>query len=125
MTRKLRILIVEDEALVADYVADLVEEAGHEVVGIAVSGERAFEYLTKSPIDLAILDIRLKGSLTGIDVAQTTSARAIPHLFITGSGDPTTRKAAEATNPLAILQKPFSQERLVSVLREVAQDYRH
>jgi CheY-like chemotaxis protein len=123
MIRKLRILVVEDEALVADYVADLIEEAGHEVVGIAPSGERAFEYLEKHGIDLAILDIRLKGALSGIDVAQTTRTRAIPHLFITGSGDPMTRKAAEATAPLAILQKPFSQERLVSVLREVAQNH--
>jgi len=120
MTRKLRILVVEDEALVADYVTDLVEEAGHEVVGIAATGERAFEYLEKAGIDLAILDIRLKGSLSGIDLAQTTRARSIPHLFITGSGDPATRQAAEATNPLAILQKPFSQERLISLLSQVA-----
>jgi hypothetical protein len=40
-------------------------------------------------------------------------------MFITGSGDPSTREAAEATNPLAILQKPFSQARLVLVLSQV------
>jgi CheY-like chemotaxis protein len=121
MTERLRVLVVDDEALVADYVADLVEEAGHEVIGIAATGEKALEYLERSDIDLAILDIRLKGRLTGIDLAQTTRARAIPHLFITGSGDPSTREAAEATKPLAILQKPFSQERLVSLLGQMAQ----
>jgi CheY-like chemotaxis protein len=121
MSERLRVLVVDDEALVADYVADLVEEAGHEVIGIAATGEKALEYLERSDIDLAILDIRLKGRLTGIDLAQTTRARAIPHLFITGSGDPSTREAAEATKPLAILQKPFSQERLVSLLGQMAQ----
>ncbi len=119
MSDKLRILVVDDEALVADYVADLVEEAGHEVIGIAASGEKALEHLERSAIDLAILDIRLKGHMTGIDLAQATRARAIPHVFITGSGDPSTREAAEATQPLAILQKPFSQARLVLVLSQV------
>ncbi len=41
MSEKLRVLVVDDEALVADYVADIVEEAGHEVIGIAASGEKA------------------------------------------------------------------------------------
>ncbi len=121
MSEKLRVLVVDDEALVADFIADLVEEAGHEVIGIAATGEKALEYLERSDIDLAILDIRLKGRLNGIDLAQATRDRAIPHMFITGSGDPSTREAAEATGPLAILQKPFSQERLVSVLSQMAQ----
>jgi two-component system, response regulator PdtaR len=124
MNRKLRVLVVDDEALVADFVADLVEEAGHVVVGVAATGEKALEYLSQVPIDLAILDIRLKGHLSGIDLAEATRTRAIPHMFITGSGDPSTRQAAEATEPLAILQKPFSQQRLVSILSSVA-DSKH
>jgi CheY-like chemotaxis protein len=117
---KLRILVVEDEALVADYVADVVEEAGHEVAGFAATGEKALQHLEQGRPDLAILDIKLKGSLSGIDVALRARELAIPHMFISGSGDPSTRQAAEATGPLAFLQKPFSQDRLVSVLRSAA-----
>jgi len=117
---KLRVLVVEDEALVADYIADVVEEAGHEVAGFAATGEKALRRLEQNRPDLAILDIKLKGSLSGIDVARRARELAIPHMFISGSGDPSTREAAEATGPLAFLQKPFSQDRLISALRSAA-----
>ncbi len=118
---RLRVLIVEDEALVADYIADVLEEAGHEVAGFAATGEKALQFLERDRVDLAILDIKLKGSMTGIDVAHAARDRAIPYLFISGSGEPPTRLAAEATGPLAFLQKPFNQEELVSVLRIAAE----
>jgi CheY-like chemotaxis protein len=117
LSERLRVLVVEDEALVADYIADVLEEAGHEVAGFAATGEKALEALARDRVDLAILDIKLKGLMTGIDVAHAARERAIPYLFISGSGEPLTRLAAEATGPLAFLQKPFNQEELVSVLR--------
>src|SRR3712207_5663366 len=100
---KLRVLVVDDEALVADYVAELVEDAGHEVIGLAATGEQALTYLEQKEVDLAILDIKLKGELSGIDIARVASRRAVPHVFITGSGDPVTRQAAEETGPLDFL----------------------
>lgn len=117
----LNVLVVDDEVLVADFVADLVEEAGHRVVGIAATGEGAIALIARERIDLAILDIKLKGDLSGLDVAAEARSRAIPHVFITGSGDPSTRNAAERTQPLDFLQKPFSQERLAAVLRKVGE----
>ena len=120
LSGRLRVLVVEDESIVADYVADVIEEAGHEVAGFAATGEKAILHLERSRPDLAILDIKLKGSLSGIDVARRARELAIPHVFISGSGDPATREAAEATRPLAFLQKPFSQDRLVSVLGTAA-----
>jgi CheY-like chemotaxis protein len=120
LNEKLRVLVVEDEALVADYIADVIEEAGHEVAGFAASGEKARLQLEQGRPDLVILDIKLKGSLSGIDVAHTARELAIPHVFISGSGDPSTRQAADATGPLAFLQKPFNQDRLISVLASAA-----
>jgi len=120
VTSRLRVLVVEDESLVADYVADIVEDEGHEVAGFAASGEKAIQHLEAGRVHLAILDIKLKGSMTGIDVAVAARERSIPHLFISGSGDPTTRVAADATGPLAFLQKPFSQASLASILKMVA-----
>ena len=113
---RLRVLIVEDEWLVADYIVDVLEEAGHEVVATVATGEKALGHLEQDAIDVALLDIKLKGSLSGIDVARGARARAIPHVFITGSGDPATRTAAEATGPLGFLQKPFSREGLMAIL---------
>lgn len=113
---RLRVLVVEDEWLVADYIVDVLEEAGHAVVATATTGERAIGHLEQEAIDVALLDITLKGSLSGIDVARAARARGIPHVFITGSGDPATRAAAEATGPLGFLQKPFSPEGLMAIL---------
>jgi DNA-binding response OmpR family regulator len=117
--RRLRVLVVEDEALVADYVADVVADAGHVVVGIAATGRKALDYLDAAGVDVAILDITLKGDLSGIDVAGTARARGVPHLFISGSGDPATRAAAQATAPLDFLLKPFNEERLIALLERV------
>lgn len=116
MSAPLRVLLVEDEALVADYLADVVEEAGHIVVHAVATGEQAVALLEAGGIDLAILDISLKGPMTGIEVAGTARARGIPHLFISGSGDPATRTAALATQPRGFLLKPFDQGRLVAML---------
>jgi CheY-like chemotaxis protein len=120
MNGRLRVLVVEDEWLVADYIVDVLEEAGHEVVATAATGEKALEYLERTLIDIAILDVKLKGRLSGIDVAHAARMRAIPHVFITGSGDPATRAAAEATTPIGFLQKPFSRAQLVAVLKGAA-----
>jgi len=117
---RLRVLVVEDEWLVADYIVDLLEEAGHEVVATAATGEGALGHLEQAGIDVALLDIKLKGNLSGIDVARAARARGIPHAFITGSGDPATRAAAEATGPLGFLQKPFSRDKLLAVLDQPA-----
>jgi CheY-like chemotaxis protein len=94
---------------------DVLEEAGHEIVATVPTGERVLEHLQQAELDVALLDIELKGSLSGIDVA-----RGIPHVFITGSGDPATRAAAEATGPLGFLQKPFSREGLMTILGRAA-----
>jgi CheY-like chemotaxis protein len=116
VSRRLRVLIVEDEFLIASFIADLVEDAGHEVAASVTTGREALAHLVRGGLDLALLDIKLKGEINGIEVAQSARARSIPHVFISGSGDPATRSAAEATGPVAFLQKPVDQARLWAVL---------
>jgi CheY-like chemotaxis protein len=120
--RRLRVLIVEDEFLIASYIADLVEDAGHEVTASVQTGEDALAMLARGNLDVALLDIKLKGKMNGIDVARAAQAGGIPHVFVSGSGDPTTRNAAEATRPIAFLQKPLDQTRLESVLTGVVRE---
>ncbi len=117
---KLRVLVVEDEALVADYIAETIEEAGHEVAGILATGEAARERLGLNGVDLVLLDIKLKGSLSGIDVAGIANERSVPHAYISGSGDPATRRVAEATGPIAFLQKPFNPDSLAGLLKQLS-----
>jgi CheY-like chemotaxis protein len=116
VNRSLRVLIVEDEYFVASYMADLIEEWGHEVVAMCATGTEAIDLLNRCGIELAILDIKLKGDLTGTDVAKVAREQAVPFIFVSGSGDPATRSAVQATNPLAFLQKPVNEKQLRSIL---------
>jgi CheY-like chemotaxis protein len=119
MSGSLRVLIVEDEYFVASFMADLMEEWGHEVVAVCATGTAAIEHLERGGVEIALLDIKLKGDLTGVDVAEVARERAIAHVFVSGSGDPATRSAAQATEPLAFLQKPVNEKQLRSILNAV------
>ncbi|MGH1588998.1 response regulator [Methylobacterium phyllosphaerae] len=122
MSRSLRVLIVEDEYFVATYIADLMEEWGHEVVSMCATGEAAVERLSQGGVDLAILDIKLKGKLTGMDVAEVAHEMAIAHVFVSGSGDPATRSSAQASNALAFLQKPVNEKQLKILIADLSVD---
>ena len=121
MSRPLRILIVDDEFLIADYIASVVEEAGHTVVGTAASADEAMRLLIEEKPDVAILDIKIDGDRDGIELATEMQAAGleVPHVFITGSGDPRTKTRAEATGPIAFLQKPLNAPQLEVALRAV------
>lgn len=116
MSRSLRVLVVDDEFLIADYIALTLQDAGHRVVGTAASVTDALHVAGTAEIDLAILDIKLRGEEDGIDLAQRLGPRGIPHLFISGSRDAAVSPRAQATKPLAFLQKPFDPARLLAVL---------
>lgn len=122
MSRPLRVLIVDDEVLLADYVAAVVEDDGHEVVGTAMTAAEALLLMDQRRPDVAILDIRLKGETDGVDLADAIRASGLGAsiIFISGSGDPETKARAEAVEPLAFLQKPFSDAKLLGLLAEVA-----
>ena len=117
MIRPLRVIVVEDEFLIADYIAMSVEDAGHQVVGMCDCADAAFEILHRSKPDLAILDIRINGDMDGVDIAARMRSEGLPthHVFITGSGDPETKARAQATLPLAFLQKPVNSRQLEAI----------
>jgi two-component system, response regulator PdtaR len=118
MNRGLSVLVVEDDALIAYYIALSVEDAGHRVVGICDCAEATLAMLRDLKPDLAILDIRINGDMDGVQLALLMRAEGLGtrHIFVTGSGDPETKARAEATNPVAILQKPVTSRHLETVL---------
>lgn len=102
------ILIVEDEALIASYIEDVLGEAGYRVAGIAASGAEALALAAQNRPSLALVDIRLTGSLDGIELACLLRERfSIPAIFLTGFADAETTRRAETAEPLGFLPKPF------------------
>ena len=118
MTNPLRVLVVDDEILIADHISLILEDAGHMVIGLASSAEEAMDLLTRDIPDVAVLDIRLKGHLDGIQLAaeMKRAGLKVPHIFITGSGDPETKERAAATSPSAFIQKPFDDRSLITAI---------
>lgn len=123
---KARILIVEDEFLVAMTMEETLLEAGHEVVGLVATGEEAVQAGVSLRPDLVLMDIRLAGPMTGIEAAVTLSAKGIPSLFATSHSDQGTRASGEQANPAGWLAKPFSDsEVLAAVENALARLRRH
>jgi CheY-like chemotaxis protein len=111
----LRLLIVEDEALVAMMLHDVVRDAGAEVVGPASNVEMAMTVLNSESVDGAILDVNLGGQR--IDpVADELHARQIPFLFLTGYGK---AGIGERFPAAAVISKPFDDANLLETVGRV------
>jgi two-component system, response regulator PdtaR len=115
-----RILIVEDEILLARDTSYMLRDMGCIVVGIAATAEEAVSQAGTFHPDLVLMDIRLKGLRDGIDAAEE-----IHHLFglsvvfVTAQSDEAILDRAKATHPAAFLFKPFAEEDLFRTLRNV------
>lgn len=114
---KVKILIVEDELVIAMNMTDILENLGYEVLETAVNYEEAIEFLNEEEPDLAILDIQLEGTKTGIDVADyIQSKHKIPFIFLTSNSGKATIEKAKKVNPSAFLIKPFISEDLFAAI---------
>ncbi len=113
----MKILLVEDEGLVALYLKRLLIEHGFKDVLIARNGEEAIIKVKQSLPDLLLMDIRLGKGINGIEtVKQINSDKNIPVIYITASTDEHTHKEALNTNPLAILSKPIEPDELKEMI---------
>lgn len=110
-----RILIVEDEMLVAMLIEDAVMDLGHEVVGPAMRLETALEAAEKQIFDFAILDINLAGK-PSFPVADCLVQRGIPFMFASGYG---AAGLSERYRDTPVVQKPFDAQQLEAYLRPV------
>ena len=123
MAANKKIIIVEDEFIVADDLRLTLEEAGNIVCGIASSVEDARKLLKQHNPGMAILDIHLKGKLTGIDFGRELKDLGIPFIFLSAYSNQTILEAAKATEPYGFLVKPF-RDKDVLVAVDIAR-YRH
>jgi len=112
--RSPRVLIVEDELLVAWHLESLVRDQNLEVCGLVPDGDGAIEQAADLDVDLVLMDIRLAGPMDGIEAARRIRAqRDTPVIFITAHGDEATRAHIERIIPGApVLAKPITADRL-------------
>lgn len=113
------VLIAEDEVLVSRFLADLVEDAGMVVGGIARSADEARAAAAARPPELALVDVNLKGSSgNGIDLAANLMAgHGTAIIFITGESGVADWPEVTALQPAAVLEKPFLPDELIAALR--------
>src|SRR5205814_9571887 len=116
-----RVLIVEDELLVAWHLESLAREQNLEVCGLVPDGDGAIEQAADLDADLILMDIRLAGRMDGIEAARRIrEQRATPIIFITAHGDPATRGQIEKILPgMPVLAKPISGDRLREAIASV------
>jgi DNA-binding NtrC family response regulator len=115
-----KILIVEDEFIVANDLSMILENAGYDVCGVADSVEEATQMISKYQPELVLLDIHLKGRLTGIDLARQLSEQNIAFVYLSANSNQKILEEAKATNPYGFMVKPF-REKDVLVSLEIAQ----
>ena len=121
-SRRVRILIVEDEAIPAMLLEEMVEDLGFTVCGKAVSGPGAVMAAEDYRPDLVLMDIRLAQGTDGIDAAIEIRQRlGIPSLFMSAFSDQATMVRAQAAQPVGFVGKPYDDARLGAALTAALQ----
>jgi DNA-binding NtrC family response regulator len=112
-----RVLIVEDDSMVATYVAEVLVEAGFEVAGVASTASESMTLAEAKPCSLALVDIRLPGPKDGIEIAGELRRRfGIGAIFLSGTSDPDHLVRAKRVSPYGFLQKPFLPSQMYKAL---------
>lgn len=112
-----KILIVDDEVVVAEDIRRQLRSLGYVVVGVVASGSEAVQLAAQHRPDLILMDIKLKGQIDGIDAARTIQSQyGIPVIYLTAFSDEETLERARHTLPLAYLIKPFVSSDLRAAL---------
>ena len=118
-----KVLIVEDEMIVATDLRLVLEKNNYKVIGLARSYEKAFEFIRKEKPDMVLLDIFLTGTLTGIDIAKKLKEENIAFIYISANANEEVLARAKTTEPYGFIVKPFREKDLLVTL-EIAR-YRH
>src|ERR671931_1811514 len=119
-----RIMIVEDESIVAEDMKTMLEGFGYAVPAIVFSGEEAVRKALDIRPDLVLMDIVLKGTMSGMEAVERIRAQAdLPVVYVTAYADENTVRRAKITEPFGYILKPFDGRELQTAI-EIAL-YRH
>jgi CheY-like chemotaxis protein len=115
-----KILIVEDQTIVALNIKSQLKNMGYAVPGTAVSGEEAIKEAELTNADLVLMDIMLKGDMDGIEAARIIKSRfGTPVIYLTACTDFETLERAKQTDPEGYISKPFKEEDLCKNIEDV------
>ena len=121
---KVRILIVEDELIIAEDMRDMLEESGYEVCGVTGEPEEAKRLIMATQPDIILLDITLGTKQLGLDLAKyILENHHTPFIFCTSHGDQSTIQVATSLKPYGYLIKPFEQADLYSAIELALVNY--
>ena len=105
-----RLLVVDDERIVAEDISECLAAMGCEVLGIAITGEQAIAMTASHQPDLVLMDICLQGHIDGLEAALAMRERwQIPVVFLTAYSDPGVLQRAKQAGPLGYIVKPFDE----------------
>ena len=114
---KIKVLIVEDEMLVAEDLSSDLENDGFEVTDVAMSGEEALNSLEKSSAHIVLMDINIKGEIDGIETAEQINRRyGLPIIYISSNTGPQFVSRVLKTSPYAFISKPFNHTDVVMAI---------
>lgn len=112
-----KILIVEDQTIVALNIKSQLKNLGYAVPCTAVSGEEAIKEVELTNADLVLMDIMLKGDMDGIEAARIIKSRfGTPVIYLTACTDFETLERAKQTDPEGYVSKPFKEEDLCKII---------
>lgn len=119
---KIKVLIAEDDCLIAEDIRKTLEDNGYSVVSVAATGKDVIKLSDSKKPDIILMDINLKGKMTGIDAAEIIhKSKNIPIIYITGLTDDESFLNAYTTKPVAYLTKPF---RKVELLKKIDKTFK-
>ncbi|WP_437398606.1 LytR/AlgR family response regulator transcription factor [Flagellimonas lutimaris] len=124
---KVKILIVEDEILVAKDISNRLGKIGYDIIGTALSAKRALGFMEEHrSIDIILLDIILNGTLDGIELARIINEKyQIPFIFLTSHADQNLVARAKSVKPYAYILKPFNDRQLSVAIELALMNYSH
>jgi DNA-binding LytR/AlgR family response regulator len=126
MGEHIKILIVEDEMLIAANISLQLQNLGYEIGGVFPRGEEALAHLKEHSADIVLLDIQLKGDLDGIETAvKINELYKLPIIFLTANTDDAHFNRAKETHPHAFISKPFKKLDLQHAIELTAENHLH
>ncbi|RWY68843.1 response regulator [Rhizobium sp. WSM1325] len=113
----MKVMIVEDEMLLAMELEIEMEAAGHEVAGIAMNSRQAHDLLAAQKPDFAFVDVQLMDGPTGIEVGRSLAAAGIPYVFVTGN---IKRLPPDFVDALGAIEKPYTMNGMKNALNYIS-----
>ncbi|WAI02443.1 response regulator [Methanogenium organophilum] len=125
MEKNLRVLVVEDDAIIGMDIEHRVKKLGYEVCGVADTAAEALEIASSKKPDIALMDIRLRGEVDGIEAARMLRDQlSVPVIFITAYSDMKMRSRALDIDPLGYIVKPLREVELRKTLEAAEEKVR-